>query len=89
MGGNDAFRIVIEDFRVTLQIVVSLTEDSRGIIYDHTMFIVQATIRLLTIRFYKTKSSANFSHSYNHKSFLKPFKARPTSSGWTGCLKTH
>jgi hypothetical protein len=89
MGGNDAFRIVIEDFRVTLQIVVSLTEDSRGIIYDHTMFILQATIRLLKIRFYKTKPSSNFSHSYNHKSFIKPFKVRPTSSGRTGCLKTH
>jgi hypothetical protein len=30
--------------RVMLQIVVSITEDSRGIIYDRNMFIVEATI---------------------------------------------
>jgi hypothetical protein len=29
--------------RVTLQIVASLTDDSRGIIYDHYMFKMQAT----------------------------------------------
>ncbi len=42
MSVNDASRIVIDDFRVTLLIVASLTDDSRDIIYDH-MFIVQAT----------------------------------------------
>ncbi len=40
---NDASRIVIRDSRVTLQIVASLSDDSRGIIYDRNMFIVQAT----------------------------------------------
>jgi hypothetical protein len=43
MSVNGVSRIVNEDFRVTLQIVVSLTDDSRGIIYNHNMFIVQAT----------------------------------------------
>ncbi len=42
MSVNDASRIVICDPRVTLLIVASLTDYSRGIIYDH-MFIVQAT----------------------------------------------
>ncbi len=32
--------IVIDDSRL---IVVSLTDDSRGVIYNHNMFIVQAT----------------------------------------------
>jgi hypothetical protein len=40
---NDASRIVIDDFRVTLQIVASLNGYSRGVIYDHNMFILQAT----------------------------------------------
>ncbi len=40
---NDASRMVIDDSRVKLQIVASFTDDSRGIIYDRNMFIVQAT----------------------------------------------
>jgi hypothetical protein len=43
MKVNDASRIVFGDTRVTLQIVVPLTGDSRGVIYDHNMFILQAT----------------------------------------------
>ncbi len=39
---NDTSKIVIYKFRVTLQIVASLTDDSRGIIYNHDMFIVKA-----------------------------------------------
>ncbi len=42
MSVNDFSTIVIDDSRVKLQIVVSLTDDSRGIIYNHNMFIVQA-----------------------------------------------
>ncbi len=42
MKVNDASSIIIDDSRVTLQTVASLTEDSRGIIYDRNMFIVQA-----------------------------------------------
>jgi hypothetical protein len=34
---------LIDDCRFILQIAVSLTDDSRGIIYDCNMFIVQAT----------------------------------------------
>jgi hypothetical protein len=40
MSVNDAYRIVIEDSRVTLQIVASLTDDSGGIIYNQNMFVV-------------------------------------------------
>jgi hypothetical protein len=40
---NDTFRIAIDDSRVMLQIVASLTDDSRGIIYNFNMFIVLAT----------------------------------------------
>ncbi len=42
MNVNDAYRIVIEDSRVMLQIVASLTDNSRCIIYEFNMFIVQA-----------------------------------------------
>jgi hypothetical protein len=42
MNVNDASRIVIEDSRVMLQIVASLTDNSRCIIYYCNMFIVQA-----------------------------------------------
>ncbi len=43
MSVNDASRITIDDPRVMLQIVVSLTDDSTGVIYYHNMLIVQAT----------------------------------------------
>ena len=39
---NDTSTIIIIDSRVTLQIVASLTDDSRHVIYDCDMFIVQA-----------------------------------------------
>jgi hypothetical protein len=39
-----ASRIVIDDSRVLLQIVASLTDDSRGVIYYCNMFIEDATI---------------------------------------------
>ncbi len=40
MSVNDASRIIIDNTRVTLQIVASLTDDYRGVIYDRNMFIV-------------------------------------------------
>ncbi len=40
---NDVYRIVIEDSGVTLQIVASLTDNSRGVIDNCNMFIVQST----------------------------------------------
>ncbi len=43
MSVNDTSRIVIGNTRVMLQTVASLNDDSRGIIYNHYMFIVQAT----------------------------------------------
>ncbi len=43
MSVNDASNIVIDDSRVTLQIVASLTDNSRGVIYYCNVFIVQAT----------------------------------------------
>jgi hypothetical protein len=39
----DASRIIIDNSRVTLQIVVSLIDDSRFIIYDCNVFIVETT----------------------------------------------
>ncbi len=48
MSVNDVSRIVIDDSRVTLQIVASLIDDSRGIIYDCNMFIVEAAGGSLT-----------------------------------------
>ncbi len=41
---NDASVIVIDDSRVTLQIVAPLTDDSRGVIYNRNVFIVEATV---------------------------------------------
>jgi hypothetical protein len=40
---DDTSKILIEDSRVMLLIVASLTDNSIGIICDHNMFIVQAT----------------------------------------------
>jgi len=42
MSVNDTSRIIINDTRVILQIVDSLTDNSGGIIYDCNMFRVQA-----------------------------------------------
>jgi hypothetical protein len=44
MSVNDVPRTVIDDPRVMLQIVASLTEYSRGVIYDSNLLIVQATV---------------------------------------------
>jgi hypothetical protein len=43
MSVNDASRVIIDNSRVMFQIVASLTDGSRGIIYNCNMFIVQAT----------------------------------------------
>jgi hypothetical protein len=42
MSVDETLRIIINDSRVMPQIVASLTDDSRGIIYNCNMFIVQA-----------------------------------------------
>jgi hypothetical protein len=44
MSVNDASRIIIDNSRVMLHIVASLTDYSKGIIYNCNMFIVQATV---------------------------------------------
>jgi hypothetical protein len=43
MSVNDASRTVLDISRVMLQIVASLADNSRGVIYNHNMFIVEAT----------------------------------------------
>jgi hypothetical protein len=43
MSVNDTSKIIIDDCRVMLQIVASLIDESKGIIYNCNMFIVQAT----------------------------------------------
>ncbi len=59
MSVNDASRIIIDDSRVMLQSLVSLADDSRGVIYDCNMFIVQAAdlASYITIKFLKVKDS--------------------------------
>jgi hypothetical protein len=42
MSINIASSIVIDESKMTLQIVASLTNNSRATINDHNMFIVQA-----------------------------------------------
>jgi hypothetical protein len=54
MSANDTCRIIIDDSRLMLQIVASLTDDSRGVIYNHNMFIVQATAYLSVTILIKT-----------------------------------
>ncbi len=52
MSVNDASRIIIDHSTFLLQIAVSLSYDSRGIIYDCNMFRVQTkgeTIIILTV----------------------------------------
>jgi hypothetical protein len=41
MSVTDAFMIIIDDYRVMLQIVAPLTKDSRVVIYNRNVFIVQ------------------------------------------------
>jgi hypothetical protein len=43
MSVNDTERSMIDESRVTLQIVASLTDDSGGVIYNCNMFIIKAT----------------------------------------------
>jgi hypothetical protein len=44
---NYAPRVINNAPRVTLQIVASLTDNSRSIIYDRNMFVAQATDLIL------------------------------------------
>jgi hypothetical protein len=39
MSVNDTERSMIDESRVTLQIVASLTDDSRGVIYNCNIFL--------------------------------------------------
>ncbi len=43
MSVNNTSGIIIDNSRVMLQIVASLTDDSRGVIYNGMIFIMQAT----------------------------------------------
>ncbi len=52
MSANDVSMIVIYDSSMMLQIVASLTDDSRSINYEHNMFIVQATGIVYTRKFF-------------------------------------
>ncbi len=63
MSVNDVFRITIDNSRVMLQIVVSLTDDSRGIIYDCNLFIVQASGSKYKTRVELAKSTNTLSYS--------------------------
>ncbi len=47
---KDASRIIIDNTIVMLQIVASLTDNSRVIIYNHNNFIVQGTEHLIGSR---------------------------------------
>ena len=44
MSVNDASRIIIDNLGVMLKVVASLTDNSRGMIYNCNMFIVQAPV---------------------------------------------
>ena len=53
MSENDASRIIIDDSRVMLQIVASLTDDSRGVIYNRNVFYSRGHKSELTASFYQ------------------------------------
>ncbi len=55
MSVNDASRIVIDESRLMLQIVASLTDDSKGVIYNYNMFIVQVTVPNVIKRYFVRK----------------------------------
>ncbi len=55
MSLNETSRITIDGSGVMRLIVASLTDDSRGTIYDCNMFIVQATV-LIRAKWYNVKS---------------------------------
>jgi hypothetical protein len=38
MSVNDSSRIIIGDSRVTIRVVASLSDDSRGVIYDRNVY---------------------------------------------------
>jgi hypothetical protein len=63
MSVNDACRIVIDNSRVMLLIVVSLTDGWRSIIYDCNMFIVQASGLKYKTRVELAKSTNTLSYS--------------------------
>ncbi len=42
MSVKDTSRVIIDDSRVILNMVASLTDNSKGVIYDSYMFIVHA-----------------------------------------------
>jgi hypothetical protein len=48
MSENNASRFLIDNSRVMLQTVASLTGNSRGVIHDRYMFIVQAREKRVT-----------------------------------------
>ncbi len=50
MSVDNASRIIIDNSIMLLQIVASLTDDSKSIIYDLSMFIVQADLTKWGIR---------------------------------------
>ncbi len=62
MSVNDASRITIDDPRVMLQIMVSLTDDSTGVIYDHNVLIVQVHNWHTRLLRYLILYSCNFSY---------------------------
>jgi hypothetical protein len=43
MSVNHNCRIIIDGSRVMLQIVASLNDDSRGVIYNYDVFIIEAS----------------------------------------------
>jgi hypothetical protein len=47
MSVNDAPRIIIDNSRVMLQMVASLTDESRGITYDHNVSKVSTDLESL------------------------------------------
>ncbi len=70
MSVNDTSWSLIDDSRVVLQIVASLIGNSRGIIYAHNMFIVQATgVILIKLSFLRHWRRGKKAYVYPRKAF--------------------
>jgi hypothetical protein len=69
-----------------LQIVASLTDDSRGVIYDGNLFIVQATDLLILSKL--IKYNEDFFPIFSLPALTAAPRLKPLTLGWRGEYST-
>ncbi len=79
MSVKDASKILIDDSRVMLQIVMSLTNGSMGVIYDCNMFLVhKCTVFPVKIRLQLKCLQWWITLAYSAKAKILPFIPLPS-----------